>query len=96
MFRYSIEMKSFIRRFIALFFIAIVICGGVTLLTLNIIKEKVAENNQAIVGNILAVRPELEEEIIDIITQGNSKENINLGKEILSKYNYSKHNQQIL
>ena len=30
----------------------------------------------------------MEEEIIDIITQGNSKENINLGKEILDKYNY--------
>lgn len=30
----------------------------------------------------------MEEEIIDIITQGRSKENMNLGKEILSKYNY--------
>lgn len=88
MIRYNVEMKSFIKRFITLFFIAIVLCGGVTLLTLNIIKEKVVENNQAIIGNILANRPEMEEEIIDIITQGNSKENMNLGKEILSKYNY--------
>lgn len=88
MIRYNVEMKSFIKRFITLFLIAIVLCGGVTLLTLNIIKEKVVENNQAIIGNILANRPEMEEEIIDIITQGNSKENMNLGKEILSKYNY--------
>ncbi len=89
MLRYNVEMKSFIRHFFALFFITIIMCGGVTLLTLNVIKEKVVENNQAIIGNILIDRPELEEEIIDVITQGNSKENIYLGKEILSKYNYS-------
>lgn len=72
----------------ALFFIAIVLCGIVTQISLNTIKNKVLENNQAILGNILAVRPELEEEIVDIITQGNSKENITLGEEVLSKYNY--------
>ena len=33
-------------------------------------------------------KPEMEDEIIDIITQGNSKENMDLGKEILAKYNY--------
>lgn len=89
MIRYNVEMKSFIRRFSILFLIAIVMCGGVTLLNLSIIKEKVVENNQAIIGNILAERPELEEDIIDIVTQGNSKDNIDLGKEILSKYNYN-------
>ena len=89
MFKYNVEMKSFIRRFIALFFITIILCAGVTNLTLNIIKDKVVENNQAIIGQILTSRPELEEEIIDIITQGNSKENTDLGKEILSKYNYN-------
>ena len=89
MLRYNVEMKSFIRRFFALFFITIMMCGGITILTLNVIKKKVVENNQAIIGNILIDRPELEEEIIDVITQGNSKENIYLGKEILSKYNYS-------
>ena len=87
--RYNVEIKSFIRRFSVLFLIAIVMCGGVTLLNLSIIKEKVVENNQAIIGNILAERPELEEDIIDIVTQGNSKENVDLGKEILSKYNYN-------
>lgn len=89
MIRYNVEMKSFIRRFSVLFLIAIVMCGGVTLLNLSIIKEKVVENNQAIIGNILAERPELEEDIIDIVTQRNSKDNIDLGKEILSKYNYN-------
>ncbi|MCC3867202.1 sensor histidine kinase [Terrisporobacter mayombei] len=87
--RYNVEIKSFLRRFSVLFLIAIVMCGGVTLLNLSIIKEKVVENNQAIIGNILSERPELEEDIIDIVTQGNSKENVDLGKEILSKYNYN-------
>ena len=89
MFRYNVEMKSFIRRFIILVFTALILCNVVTILSLNIIKDKVVENNQAIIGNILTDRPELEEEIIDIITQGNSKENIELGRKILSKYNYN-------
>ena len=88
MIRYNVEMKSFIRRFIALFFIAIVFGVATTFVNLKIIKSKVVENNQAIVGNILSKKPEMEDEIIDIITQGNSKENIDLGKEILAKYNY--------
>ena len=88
MIRYNVEMKSFIRRFIALFFIAIVFGVATTFVNLNIIKSKVVENNQAIVGNILSKKPEMEDEIIDIITQGNSKENMDLGKEILAKYNY--------
>lgn len=91
MFKYSTDLKSFIRRFIALFFITIILCVCVTNLTLNTIKDKVVENNQAIIGQILTNKPELEEEIIDIITQGKSKENIDLGKEILSKYNYNSH-----
>ena len=89
MFRYNVEMKSFIRRFIILVFTALILCNVVTILSLNIIKDKVVENNQAIIGNILTDRPDLEEEIIDIITQGNSKENIELGRKILSKYNYN-------
>ncbi|WWD84428.1 Adaptive-response sensory-kinase SasA [Terrisporobacter glycolicus ATCC 14880 = DSM 1288] len=89
MIRYNVEMKSFIRRFSVLFLVAIVMCGGVTLINLKIIKEKVVENNQAIIGNILSKKPELEEDIIDIVTQGNSKDNVELGKEVLSKYNYN-------
>lgn len=89
MIRYNVEMKRFIRRFSVLFLVAIVMCGGVTLINLKIIKEKVVENNQAIIGNILSKKPELEEDIIDIVTQGNSKDNVDLGKEVLSKYNYN-------
>lgn len=88
MIKYNIEMRSFIRYYIALFSIFILVSLGVSYINLNIIKDKVVENNQAILGQILVNRPELEGEIVDIITQGNSKENIDKGKEILGKYNY--------
>ena len=64
MIRYNVEMKSFIRRFIALFFIAIVFGVATTFVNLKIIKSKVVENNQAIVGNILSKKPEMEDGII--------------------------------
>ncbi|UPA29459.1 hypothetical protein L0P85_12725 [Terrisporobacter glycolicus] len=80
MIKYNVEMKSFIRRFSVLFLVAIIMCSGVTLINLRIIKEKVVENNQAIIGNILSKRPELEEDIIDIVTQGNSKDNVDFGQ----------------
>lgn len=86
--RNNVEMKSFLRNLIFLFFIVIFVSLGVTYMNLSIIKNKVVENNQAILGKILVNNPELEDEIVDIITQGNSKENIEIGKEILSKYNY--------
>ena len=43
MIRYNVEMKSFIRRFIALFFIAIVFGVATTFVNLKIIKSKVVE-----------------------------------------------------
>ena len=88
MIRYNPEIKSYVKSFFILFIITIVLCVGTTFSAINIIKDKVIENNHAIIGQIISQRPEVEEEIIDIITQGNSKENINLGKEILAKYNY--------
>lgn len=88
MIRYNPEIKSYVKSFFILSIITIVLCVGTTFSAINIIKDKVIENNQAIIGQIISQRPEVEEEIIDIITQGNSKENINLGKEILAKYNY--------
>ncbi|WP_297133680.1 sensor histidine kinase [Terrisporobacter sp.] len=88
MIKHNIEMRSFIRYYISIFFIFIFVSLGVSYINLNIIKDKVVENNQAILGQILVNRPELEGEIVDIITRGNSKENIDKGKEILDKYNY--------
>ena len=59
------------------------------MLSLNAIKSRVVINNQAIIGNILAIRPELEGEIVDVVTRGYSMENLQVGKDALNKYNYS-------
>lgn len=84
----NIEVKKFLRNYTFIFLIALVLCFCVTIANLNIIKNKVVENNQAILGEVLTEHPELEDDIIDIITQSRSKENISSGEEILQKYNY--------
>ena len=83
------EVKKFITRYFIIFLLAVGLTYGVSILSINIIKEKVVENNQAIIGRIVSNNPQLESQIIDIITQGNSSEDLELGKEILSKYNYN-------
>ncbi|MDY4573435.1 MAG: HAMP domain-containing sensor histidine kinase [Intestinibacter sp.] len=84
----NIEVKKFLRNYAFIFLVALVLCFCITIANLNIIKHKVVENNQAILGEVLTEHPELEDDIVDIITQSRSKENINSGAEILQKYNY--------
>ena len=88
MFLSNIEVKSFIIKYIGLFLVSLMLSLGVSFLSVNIIKNKVVENNQALIGNIISENPNMESNIVSIITQGNSKENLELGKEILEKYNY--------
>ncbi|MDU5022193.1 MAG: sensor histidine kinase, partial [Clostridiales bacterium] len=90
MFLSNIEIKSFIRNYIVLFIITIMVSIGISFISVNIIKNKIVENNQAIVGAIVSKNPNLETNIVDIITQGKSKDNLSLGKKVLSKYNYDK------
>lgn len=89
MFLSNAEIKNFIRNYILLFIIAIIFSLGISYKSVNIIKDKIIENNQVIVGSILSKHPDLEKEIITVITQGKSKNNITLGKEVLNKYNYN-------
>lgn len=84
----NIEVKKFLKNYTFIFIMAIVLCFGLTITNLNIIKNKVVENNQAILGDVLIEHPELEDDIVDIITQSRSKKNISSGKKILQKYNY--------
>lgn len=86
----NVEIKSFIKNYTILFMITVILCGGVSFISVNIIKDKVVENNQAIIGSILSKHPNLESNIVGIITQGKSKDDISLGKEILKKYSYDK------
>lgn len=86
---YNQEVKKLFIKYIAIFLISIAMVVGVTNLSLSIIKNKVVENNQIIIGSVLNKYPELEEEIVGIITQGRKRENLELGKSILEKYSYS-------
>lgn len=84
----NIEVKKFLRNYAFIFIVSLVLCFSVTIANLNIIKNKVVENNQAILGEVLIEHPELEDDIVDIITQSRNKKNISSGAEILQKYNY--------
>ncbi|MEN2257867.1 HAMP domain-containing sensor histidine kinase [Paraclostridium benzoelyticum] len=84
------EIKSFIKNYTILFVITVMLCVGISFISVNIIKDKVVENNQAIIGSILSKHPNLENNIVGIVTQGKSKDDISLGKEILKKYSYDK------
>ena len=63
-----------------MFIASIIIMLFVNIMSLNIIKDNIVINNQAIVGNILSKHPELEDEIVDIITQSNTNQMWNLEK----------------
>lgn len=89
MFLSNVEVKGFIRNYLILFIITIGLSIGISFVSINIIKNKVVENNQAIIGSIVAANPSFEKEIINVITQGRSTKNLNLGKDILNKYNYN-------
>ena len=67
MFLSNVEVKGFIRNYLILFIITIGLSIEISFVSINIIKNEVVENNQAIVGNILSKKPEMEDEIIDII-----------------------------
>ena len=82
------EIKKYNISIIALFLITIILSIFVNTLNLNIIKADVIQNNQAIVGNIVSKYPELEKDIVYVITQAKNKENTDLGAKVLQKYNY--------
>lgn len=82
------EIKKYNISIIALFLITIILSIFVNTLNLNIIKADVIQNNQAIVGNIVSKYPELEKDIVSVITQAKNKENTDLGAKVLQKYNY--------
>ena len=50
MFLSNVEIRRFIKGFIGVFLITILLSLGVSYINVNIIKGKVIENNQAILG----------------------------------------------
>ena len=55
----------------------------------NDINKKYINQNTALVGAIIENNPELEEEIVPIITKGNTAEYYSIGNNILDKYHYN-------
>ncbi|KPI53661.1 histidine kinase [Clostridioides difficile] len=90
MFLYNPKVKRFFSKYIVLMFVAITISVGFSIINMNITKGMIVKNNQAIIGTLSSKYPNLEREIVDIITQGKSMRNIDYGEKILSKYNYDK------
>lgn len=90
MFLYNPEVKKFLSKYVTLMFIVIIISIGFSIINVSLTKEMVVRNNQAIIGTLSGKYPNLESDIVDIITQGKSMENIDYGQKILSKYNYDK------
>ncbi|HFL2491177.1 TPA: sensor histidine kinase [Clostridioides difficile] len=89
-FLYNPEVKKFLSKYVTLMFIVIIISIGFSIINVSLTKEMVVRNNQAIIGTLSGKYPNLESDIVDIITQGKSMENIDYGQKILSKYNYDK------
>ena len=52
-------------------------------------RKKYINQNTALVGAIIENNPELEEEIVPIITKGNTAEYYSIGNNILDKYHYN-------
>ncbi|AXU67798.1 two-component sensor histidine kinase [Clostridioides difficile] len=90
MFLYNPEVKKFLSKYVTLIFVIIIISIGFSVINVSLTKDMIVRNNQAIIGTLSSKYPNLESEIVDIITQGKSMENTDYGKKILSKYNYDK------
>ncbi|WP_315972807.1 HAMP domain-containing sensor histidine kinase [Clostridioides difficile] len=89
-FLYNPEVKKFLSKYVTLMFVVIIISIGFSVINVSLTKDMIVRNNQAIIGTLSSKYPNLESEIVDIITQGKSMENTDYGKKILSKYNYDK------
>ena len=57
MFLSNVEVKGFIRNYLILFIITIGLSIEISFVSINIIKNEVVENNQAIIGSIVAANP---------------------------------------
>lgn len=81
------------RRIVIISIILFIICvlGLFIILEYNLanMSRDVTKQNVAIVGAVLSQHPELEEEVVKIVTKEIPEEQVILGKEVLEKYNYN-------
>lgn len=86
------KSKDF-RRIVIISIILFIICvlGLFIILEYNLanMSNDVTKQNVAIVGAVLSKHPELEEEVVKIVTKEIPNAEVNLGREVLEKYNYN-------
>lgn len=83
------EIKSITIKVLVLQIIFSISIFMIVNIEMNTVNGMIVEQNTALVGKILTNYPDLEEEIIKVVTKGSSVEEIEKGKEILSQYGYS-------
>ena len=83
------EVKLIVVTSFITFLVFLVVFIFVTYNWFNDINKKYIDQNTALVGVIIENNPEIEEEIVPIITKGNINEYYELGNNILDKYYYN-------
>jgi hypothetical protein len=86
----NIEYKNTLIKIIVFQIVLFLIIFLVLNLEINKINQKIVEQNTALVGRILKNNPELEGDIIDLITKEITNEDFNNGEKILKGYGYDK------
>ncbi len=84
----NIEYKNTLIKIIIFQIILSLIIFLALKLEINKINQKIIEQNTALMGRILKNNPELEGEIINLITKEITNEDINNGEKILKSYGY--------
>lgn len=83
------EVKLIVITSVVTFLVFLAVFIFVTYNWFNDINKKYIDQNTALVGAIIKNNPELEEEIVPIITKGNINEYYSVGNNVLDKYYYN-------
>ena len=86
----NIEYKNTLIKIIIFQIALSLIIFFVLNLEINKINQKIIEQNTALMGRILKSNPELEGEIVDLITKEITNEDFNDGEKMLKVYGYDK------
>lgn len=83
------EFKSIIIKLLILQFIFTILILALTSYEFIVINRAISEKNIAMMGKVLYSYPELEDEIVNIVTKKATYKEINKGRTILNKYGYT-------
>ncbi|MFY9177910.1 MAG: HAMP domain-containing sensor histidine kinase [Caldicoprobacterales bacterium] len=83
------EFKAIILKLLILQFVFTMLILALTSYEFIVINKAISEKNIAMVGKVLFSYPELEDDIVSIVTKEATFEEINRGRTILKKYGYT-------